>query len=109
MDKNEKALAGGPKPQRRLKMIMMIIMIMMVMIMMVVMIRMMILMMMMIMMTKPHDDDDDIDDDSDHKNDSYTAAGAAPDASVPCSLFLALWSSTVRHGGVGENGTRLIV
>ena len=27
-------------------------------------------------------DDDDIDDDNYHKNDSYTAAGAAPGASV---------------------------
>ena len=31
-------------------------------------------------------DDDDTDDDPDHKNDSYIAAGAAPGASVPCSL-----------------------
>ena len=38
------------------------------------------------------DDDDDTDDDNDdeanHKNDGYTAAGAVPDASVPCSLFI---------------------
>ena len=27
-------------------------------------------------------DDDDTDDDNDHKNDSYTAAGAAPGASI---------------------------
>ena len=27
-----------------------------------------------------HDYDDDTDDDNDHKKDSYTAAGAAPDA-----------------------------
>ena len=27
-------------------------------------------------------DDDDTDDDNDHKNDSYTTAGAAPGASV---------------------------
>ena len=33
-----------------------------------------------------HDDDDDTDDENVHKNDSYTAAGAAPGASVPCSL-----------------------
>ena len=26
-------------------------------------------------------------DDNDHKNDSYTAAGAAHGASVPCSLL----------------------
>ena len=31
---------------------------------------------------------DDTDDDNDHKNDSYTAAGAAPGASVPFSLFI---------------------
>jgi len=35
------------------------------------------------MMTKPYDYDDDIDDANDHKNDSYTAAGAAPCANVP--------------------------
>ena len=54
------------------------------------MILMMIMMMilMMIMMTKPYDYDDGTDDD-DHKNDSYTAASAAPGASVPCFLFLA--------------------
>ena len=34
------------------------------------------------------DHDDDTDDDNAHKKDSYTAAGAAPGASVPCSLFL---------------------
>ena len=28
------------------------------------------------------DDTDDTDDDNDHKNDSYTAAGAAPGASI---------------------------
>ena len=33
------------------------------------------------------DHDDDTDDDTDHKNNSYTAAGAAPGASVPCSFF----------------------
>ena len=33
-------------------------------------------------------DYDDTDDDNDHKNDSYTTAGAAPGASVSCSLFL---------------------
>ena len=37
-------------------------------------------------------DDDDTDDDIDHKNDSYTAAGAAPGASVPCSGFWLLAS-----------------
>ena len=40
-------------------------------------------------MAKPYDYDDDTDDYNDHKNDCYTAAGAAPSASVPCSLFLA--------------------
>ena len=34
------------------------------------------------------DHDDDTDNDNDHKNDSYPAAGAAPGASVLCSLFL---------------------
>ena len=64
---------------------------------------------MMIMMTKPYDYDDDYDDDTDddnyHKNDSYTAAGAAPGSSVPCSLFLvpgplvqALWSKPFGPG-----------
>ena len=48
-------------------------------------------------MTKPYDYDDDTNDDNDHKNDSYLAAGAAPGASVPCSLFLALW--WIRTGG----------
>ena len=35
------------------------------------------------------DDDADTDDDDDHdlKNDRFTAAGAAPGASVPCSLL----------------------
>ena len=42
----------------------------------------------MIMMTKPYDYDDDTDDDHGHKNDSYTAAGVAPGASVPCCLFM---------------------
>ena len=43
-------------------------------------------------------DDDDTDDDTDDTDDdddddvSYTAAGAAPGVSVPCSLFQALWS-----------------
>ena len=32
----------------------------------------------MIMMTKPYDYADDTDDDNDHKNDSYTTAGAGP-------------------------------
>ena len=90
MDKDENASAGVPKFQRRLMMIMMIIMMMMAMKMMVVMMRMMILMM--IMMTMPYDNDDGTDDDYDHKNDCYIAAGAAPGASVPCSLFLALRS-----------------
>ena len=39
------------------------------------------------MMTKPYDYDD-TDDNNDHKNDSYTAAGAARGARVPCSMFL---------------------
>ena len=42
---------------------------------------------MMILMTKPYDYDNATDDNNDHKNDSYTAAGAAPAASVPCPLF----------------------
>ena len=46
------------------------------------------MMMMMIMMTKPYDYDDDTDDDNDHKNGRYTDPGAAPGASVPCSLSL---------------------
>ena len=34
--------------------------------------------------------DDDTDDDTDHKKDSYTAAGAAPDAdAAPGSRFVA--------------------
>ena len=40
------------------------------------------------MMTKPYGYPDDIDDGSDYKTDSYTVAGAAPGASVLCSLFL---------------------
>ena len=36
--------------------------------------------------TDDDDDDYDTDDDNDHKNYKYTAAGAAPGASVPCSL-----------------------
>ena len=47
----------------------------------------MMIVMMIIMMTKPHDDDDDTYDENDHKNDRYTAGGAALGASVPCSLF----------------------
>ena len=39
-------------------------------------------------MTKPYGYDDVVDDDDDHKDDSSTADGAAPGASVPCSLFL---------------------
>ena len=38
------------------------------------------------------------DDDNDHKNDSYTAAGAAPGASVPCSLFRFLRSGSFVPG-----------
>ena len=38
------------------------------------------------------DHDDDTDDDHDHKNDSYIVVGAALGASVPCFLFLAVWS-----------------
>ena len=45
---------------------------------------------MMIMLTKPYDYDDP-DDNNDHKHDSYTAAGAAPGASVPRSLFLVIF------------------
>ena len=41
---------------------------------------------MVIMMTKPYVYDD-ADDDTDHKNDSYTAAGGATGASVPCSYI----------------------
>ena len=37
---------------------------------------------------KPYDYDDDTNDDNDQKNDSYTAAGAAPGASVPCPLVI---------------------
>ena len=54
--------------------------------MMLMIIQMMILMM--ILMTKPYDYDDDMDDDNDHNNDRYTAAGAAPGASVPYYLFI---------------------
>ena len=43
---------------------------------------------MMTMMTKPYDYNYDTDDDNDHKNDRFITAGAAPGASVPCSLFL---------------------
>ena len=42
----------------------------------------------MIMTTKPYDYDDDTDDDNVRKNDSYAAAGAAPGASIPCSLII---------------------
>ncbi len=43
----------------------------------------------MLMMTKPYDfDDDQTNDDSDHKNDSCTAAGAAPGATLLSSLFI---------------------
>ena len=38
--------------------------------------------------TDDDDTDDDHDDDTDHKNVSYTAAGAAPGAGVPCCLFI---------------------
>ena len=43
-------------------------------------------------------DNHDYDDDNDHKNDSYTAAGAAPGASVPCSLFRFLRSGSFVPG-----------
>ena len=33
-------------------------------------------------------DDDDTDDDNNHKNDIYTAAGAASGDSVHCSLLI---------------------
>ena len=46
------------------------------------------------------DDHDDTDDDHDHKNDSYIAAGAALGASVPCFLFLALWSRPFGPGSL---------
>ena len=54
---------------------------------------MMILMMIMVailimIMMKQYDYDDDTDHDKYHKNDSNTAAGAVPGASVPCFLFL---------------------
>ena len=38
-------------------------------------------------MTKPYDCDDDTDDDHDRKNDSYTAAGAPPGASIINVLY----------------------
>ena len=47
----------------------------------------MMMMLVMMMMAKPYDYDDDTGDDNGHKTDSFTAAGAAPGASVPCSLF----------------------
>ena len=38
------------------------------------------------------DTDDDTDDDNDHKKDSYTAAGAAPDAgAAPGSRSVGVW------------------
>ena len=51
------------------------------------------MMIILILKTKPYDyddDEDDYDDDNDHNNVSYTAAGSAPGASYPCSLFLVL-------------------
>ena len=62
----------------------------------------------MMMMTKPYDYDD-TDDDHDFKNDSYTAAGAAPGASVPCSLFLALWSRPSGPGLGIDRGISILV
>ena len=56
-----------------------------------------------IMTTMPDYYDDDTVDRNDHKNDSYTAAGAAPGASVPCSGFRLLASGfwlPVRSGPV---------
>ena len=44
------------------------------------------------------DHDDDTDDDNYHKIDSYTAAGAALGASVPCSLFWFLRSGSFVPG-----------
>ena len=41
---------------------------------------MMMMILMMIMMTKPYDHAADTHDDTGHKKDSYTAAGAVPDA-----------------------------
>ena len=49
---------------------------------------------MMILMTKPYDYADDTDDDNDHKNDSYTVAGAGP-------LVLAPWSGLLGPGSLG--------
>ena len=60
--------------------------------MMVLMMVMTMMILMMLMMNKPYDYDGDTDDDHAHKNEIYTAAGAAPGASVPCSWFLAIWS-----------------
>ena len=62
----------------------------------------------MIMMTKPYDYADDTDDDNDQKNDSYTAAGGAPGASVPCSLsqLPASWDLGLRDLGLRDLGLR---
>ena len=51
------------------------------------MISLMMMILMILMMDMPYDYVDCTDDDNVHKNDSYTAAGAAPGARVPCSLF----------------------
>ena len=62
---------------------------------------------MMIMMTKPYAYAEDADDDNDHKTDCYTAAGAAPGASVPCSLsrLPAPWDLGLRDLGLRDLGS----
>ena len=49
---------------------------------------MMVMTLIMKMMTMPYDYNDDTNDETHHKNDSYTAAGAAPGANVSCSLLI---------------------
>ena len=57
---------------------------------------------MMIVMTKPYDYADSTDDDHDHKNDNYTAAGAAPDAgAAPGSWSESAWD--LKHRSLREN------
>ena len=53
---------------------------------------------MMIMMTKPYDYADDTDDENDHKNDSYTAAGAG---AAPLLLRVLLLSLPLLFRDVG--------
>ena len=62
--------------------------ILMMLILMMILIMIMMMMLMIIMMMKPLDFDAEAHDDSHHKTDSYTAVGAAPGASVSCSLFI---------------------